>query len=135
MPALTIVVGSSQQSGLSPTTVVIIVGHRRVNRELEYRVRWKGLTAAHDTWEPAENFGSTAAGLDALLAYQEAHEIEPNARDTQWRAPTRQQEQTHKVNAGRNRGPASNPTARAQRHPLPDRPQGRLSDPFCAATP
>jgi len=91
-----------------------IVGHRRVDRELEYRVRWKGLTAAHDTWEPTENFSSTAAGLDALRAYLEAHDVEPDAQDAQQRAPTRQQRRTRKMDAEQDRGPSSGTAARAR---------------------
>ena len=32
-----------------------------------YKCRWKGYTAAHDTWEPTENVSST--GVSVLIIY------------------------------------------------------------------
>jgi hypothetical protein len=32
----------------------------------EYRVRWKGYAASHDTWEPIEHLGNAKAKLDAF---------------------------------------------------------------------
>jgi hypothetical protein len=35
-------------------TIEAIIDERKSRRALQYRVRWRGLTAAYDTWEPME---------------------------------------------------------------------------------
>jgi Chromo (CHRromatin Organisation MOdifier) domain len=49
-----------------------ILGSRRRYRKLQYLLKWKGYSAAHNTWEPVENVNSPEL-------IQEFHEANPEA--------------------------------------------------------
>ena len=51
----------SQDEPINPEDVYVvdgIVAHRKVKGKYEYKVRWKGYTSDHDTWEPTNSFTS-----------------------------------------------------------------------------
>jgi hypothetical protein len=59
-------------------TIDEIMEEREKNGKTEYRVRWKGWTARHDTWEPEKNFtGEGRQLLDDFLKRPEAERRRP----------------------------------------------------------
>ena len=59
-----------QEDGHNYWEVEAIIGERQVDGTTQYLVRWKGFTAAHDTFEPEDGVGHTSAFEDYMRSKQ-----------------------------------------------------------------
>lgn len=80
------------QSGDDLYAVEAIVGERTVRGKKEYKIRWSGFDATHDSWEPEENF---SVGLLPSIRHwrerNERKEEEQSLRASRARAETQRQ--------------------------------------------
>lgn len=61
-----------------------IVNSRRVQGNVQYRVRWQGFGEESDTWEPIENFMDTDV-VNFVLAFHKEHLKRPVHRLLEYR--------------------------------------------------